>query len=323
MSLGTAPVTERGRTTLRFLALPADAGVDGRSMQAGRVLEWIDRAGFACAAAWSGSYCVTAYVGDVHFARPIRVGDLVTAEARIISTGRTSMQVLVTVATADPTVGGYERATRCLLVFVALDDERHPRPVPPWLPASVAELDLTDRGQQRIAARARIRAAMEAEPYTEAGTAPRLLLRFLAQPADVNWGGTVHGGTVMRWIDEAAQACAAGWTRRPTVSVYAGGIHFHRPIAIGSIVEVESRILHTGPHSIHLATHVRSRPVTGGEAALTTQCMTISVCPGEDGTASAVPPIPLVSDEDRRLDRHARELVGMRAELEAIGDEEA
>jgi 4-hydroxybenzoyl-CoA thioesterase len=292
-------------------------------MQAGRVLEWIDRAGFACAAAWSGSYCVTAYVGDVHFARPIRVGDLVEAEARIISTGRTSMQVLVTVATADPTVGEYVRATRCLLVFVAVDDRRRPRPVPPWLPASVAELDLTDRGRQRIAARARIRAAMEAEAYTDEGTAPRLLLRFLAQPTDVNWGGAVHGGTVMRWIDEAAQACAAGWTRRPTVSVYAGGIHFHRPVAIGSVVEVETRILHTGPHSIHLATHVRSRPVTGGEAALTTQCMSISVCPGEDGSAAEVPSIPLRSDEDRRLDRHARDLVAMRAELEAIGDDEA
>jgi 4-hydroxybenzoyl-CoA thioesterase len=257
----------------------------------------------------------------VHFAQPIRVGDLVEAEARIISTGRTSMQVLVTVATADPTIGVYVRATRCLLVFVAVDDERRPKPVPAWLPASVAELDLTDRGRQRIAARSRIRAAMEAEPYTESGTAPRLLLRFLAQPIDVNWGGTVHGGTVMRWIDEAAQACATGWARRPTVSVYAGGIHFHRPIAIGSVVEVESRILHTGPHSMHLATHVRSRPVTGGDAALTTQCMTISVRPAEDGSAAAVPPLPLVSDEDLRLDRHARDLVAMRAELEAIGDD--
>jgi acyl-CoA hydrolase len=322
VSLGTAVGTERGRSTLRFLALPADAGVDGRSVQAGRVLEWIDRAGFACAAAWSGSYCVTAYVGDVHFARPIRVGDLVEAEARVISTGRTSMQVLVTVATADPTVGDSVRATRCLLVFVAVDEERQPTPVPPWLPASLAELDLTDRGRQRVAARSRIRSAMEAAAYTEAGTAPRLLLRFLAQPTDVNWGGTVHGGTVMRWIDEAAQACATGWTGRPTVGVYAGGIHFHRPIPIGSVVEVESRILHTGPHSIHLATHVRSRAATGGEATLTTQCMSISVCPDQDGSAAAVAPIPLVSDEDVRLDRHARELTAMRAELEAIGDDE-
>ena len=154
--------TERGTTTLRFLAPPSEGGVDG-SIRAGHVLEWIDRAGFACAAAWSGSYCVTAYVGNVHFTRRIRIGDLVEAEARIISTGRTSMQVLVTVHTADPTVGEYARATHCLLVFVAMDADRQPRAVPEWRPSSLAELDLTDRGRQRVRARARIRAAMEAE----------------------------------------------------------------------------------------------------------------------------------------------------------------
>jgi acyl-CoA hydrolase len=314
--------TDRHRATLRFLASPTEAGADG-TVQAGHVLEWIDRAGFACAAGWSGSYCVTAYVGNVHFRSPIPAGSLVETDARIISTGRTSMQVLVTVDTVDPRGGEVERATHCLLVFVAVDDAGRPRPVPRWSPSSVAELELTDRAERRIAARARIKAAMEAQRYTDQGTAPRLLLRFLAVPTDVNWGGTVHGGTVMRWIDEATQACATGWTREPTVAVYAGGIHFHRPIAIGSVVDVESRILHTGPHSIHLATHVRSRPVTGGEPALTAQCMTISVLPDENGTASAIPPIPLVSDEDRRLDNHARDLVGMRAELEAIGDEGA
>ena len=57
---------------------------------------------------------------------------------------------------------------------------------------------------------------MKEQSYTEAGTAPRATLRFLAAPTDVNWGGKVHGGTVMRWIDEAAYVCAAGWSRGPT-----------------------------------------------------------------------------------------------------------
>ena len=37
-------------------------------------------------------------------------------------------------------------------------------------------------------------------------------LRFLAEPADVNFGGKVHGGAVMKWIDQAGYTCAAGWT---------------------------------------------------------------------------------------------------------------
>ena len=50
-------------------------------VSAGRVLEWIDKAGYACAVAWSGSYSVTAYVGNVSFTRPVQVGDIVEAAA--------------------------------------------------------------------------------------------------------------------------------------------------------------------------------------------------------------------------------------------------
>ena len=322
MSLLTAAQPREDRAVLRFLALPSEANAEGRSVQAGHVLEWIDRAGFACAAAWSGAYCVTAYVGNVHFTRPIRVGDLVEASARVISTGRTSMHVLVRVRTADPRVGTFTPATHCLLVFVAVDDERHPRAVPQWSPRTVGELDLADRMQRRIAMRTRIGEAMQAEVYTDAGTAPRTVFRFLAAPGDVNWGGTVHGGTLMRWIDEAASTCALGWSRRRTAAVYAGGIHFRRPISIGAVVEVDARIIHTSARSMHVATRVRSADPRTGVGDETTQCMSIFVVPDADGRALAVEPLPLVTAEDLRLDRHARALVGLRAELDAIGDED-
>ncbi len=159
---------------------------------------------------------------------------------------------------------------------------------------------------------------MEAQAYTDEGTAPRLLLRFLAAPRDVNWGGRVHGGTVMRWIDETAQACAVSWTRRQTVGVYAGGIHFHRPIEIGALVEVESRILHTGRHSVHLATHVRSADPLVGEYRTTTRCMSVFVPLDDSGRPAEVSALPLLSDEDHRLDRHARDLIAMRAALDTI-----
>lgn len=309
---------DRAGTVLRFLAPPNEIDVDGSTIKAGHVLEWIDRAGFACAAAWSGSYCVTAYVGNIAIRQPIRAGGLVETTARVIATGSSSMQVLVTVDAAEATGGAFERVAHCLLVLVAVDGEGRPRRVPQWRATNAAELDLLDVAERRVEARARIRRAMEAQAYTDDGTAPRLLLRFLATPRDVNWGGRVHGGTVMRWIDETAQACARSWTRAPTVGVYAGGIHFHAPIEIGALVEVESRILHTGPHSVHLATHVRSADPVVGEYRPTTRCMSVFVPLDDDGRAATVAPLPLVSDEDRRLDRHALALIAMRAELDTI-----
>ncbi len=307
----------RSQETLRFLAPPTETGVDG-VIQAGRVLEWIDRAGFACAAAWSSSYCVTAYVGNINFRRPILAGDLVEADARIIHTGRSSMQIFVTISTADPKIGSYARATDCLLVFVAVDEQRRPRPIPTWRPQTVEDHNLADRAVQRIGVRSRIREAMTAQTYSGAGTAARMQFRFLAQPTDVNWGGVTHGGTVMRWIDETAHTCVIGWIKKPAVAVYAGGIHFERAIRIGDVVEVEARIIHTSSRSIHVAARVSSADPVEGHYRRTTQCMSVFVAPGPDGQASPVKPIELRSHEDRRLDAHARDLITMRAELDAL-----
>ncbi|MBF4461821.1 MULTISPECIES: acyl-CoA thioesterase [unclassified Rathayibacter] len=303
------------RITLRFLAAPQDATADGRSAQAGRVLEWIDKAGYACAVGWSGGYCVTAYVGNVHFTRPITVGNLIEASAQIIHTGRTSMHVLVRVAQADPRTGRYEDATHCLLIFVAVDDEKRPRAVPEWGPRSLDDLALAEGAEARIRGRRRLHEVMQAQQYTEAGTGLRTVFRFLAAPGDVNWGGNAHGGIVMRWIDEAADAVAQRWCGRDAVAVYSGGIHFYRPVRIGHLVEVEARLIHTGPHSMHLAVHVRSGDPRTGDLELTTQCMSVFVARGADGAAVAIPPLEVRSEEDRRLEEHARELIRLRAEL--------
>lgn len=213
--------------TLRFLAAPSDTNASGDSVQAGRVLEWIDKAGYACAVGWSSSYCVTAYVGDVHFTRPIPAGSIVQAHARIIYTGRTSMHVFVSVDTADARDRAFADATHCILVFVAVDESGTPRPVPVWKPWGEAQTTLERRAKDRIEPRRRIQRAMLDQQFTEAGTSPRTVFRFLAAPADANWGGNAHGGTVMRWIDETAFACAASWSSDSAMAVYSGGIHFY------------------------------------------------------------------------------------------------
>ena len=93
--------------TLRFMAAPTDvATLGGTAIAGGRVLEWIDKAAYACAVGWSGGYCVTAYVGNVNFARPIESGDVVEVLARLVHTGRSSMHVEVTVSSADPQTRG-------------------------------------------------------------------------------------------------------------------------------------------------------------------------------------------------------------------------
>lgn len=306
----------KDRITLRFLASPGDA--DGSIVQAGSVLEWIDKAGYACAVGWAGASCVTAYVGNVNFGRPIHPGELVEGTARVIHTGRTSIHVQVTISSADTRDGEFTLGTHCILVFVAVDAGGRPQRVPEWVPRGLEDLEIAAGAEGRIVARARIHDEMRRQRYTSEGTAPRVTFRFLAAPSVVNFGGNAHGGTVMRWIDEAARTCATGWSKRATIAVYSGGIHFYRPIRIGEIVEVEARLIHTGQRSMHVAIHVRSGDPIDPVMEMTTQCMSILVSTGDDGRAIPVAALVPRSEEDRALDAHAIDLIAMRAELTAL-----
>ena len=73
----TAAAARDDRITLRFMSVPGDTAAGGRSVAAGSVMEWIDKAGYACAVGWAGTYCVTAYVGNVRHRRPIAPGSLI------------------------------------------------------------------------------------------------------------------------------------------------------------------------------------------------------------------------------------------------------
>ena len=304
--------------TLRFLAAPTDAGYSG-SVSGGRVMEWIDRAGYACAVGWSGRYCVTVYVGNVRFTRPVAIGDLVEATARLVYTGRSSMHILVTVRSGSPRGHELEPATECLMVFVAVGEDGRPTPVPELPDGDDEDMAQKDAAVRRIDVRARISAAMAEQSYTEAGTAPRVVLRFLAAPSDVNWGGKVHGGIVMRWIDEAAHVLVTQWIGdAANVAVYAGGVRFYQPLRIGDLVEVEARLIYTGRTSMHVSVHVRSGSPAGVERRLTTHCLIVFVALTPDGRSTAARTWQPTTEEDVNLFEHAQHLIELRSAVDDI-----
>ena len=100
------------------------------------------------AAGWTGGYCVTLYVGGLHFIRPIRVGDLVELRALVIHTGRTSLHIAIDTYARDPKLPGLKRTGHCVIVFVSLNEAGRPQPVPTWTPVSD-----TDRALQAYALR--------------------------------------------------------------------------------------------------------------------------------------------------------------------------
>ncbi|NRA59488.1 MAG: acyl-CoA thioesterase [Psychrobium sp.] len=142
-----------------------------------------------------------------------------------------------------------------------------------------------------------------------------LTLRFLAEPQDVNFGGKVHGGAVMKWIDLAAYATAAGWSGRYCITAYAGGIRFIAPIHVGSLVEVKGKVIYTGTSSMHIALEVNACDPKSLNKRLTTHCIVIMVAVDETGQKIEVPSWEPVSDEDKQQHAAAIKLMEMRKQI--------
>src|SRR5512133_3296473 len=102
-------------------------------------------------------------------------------------------------------------------------------------------------------------------------------LRFMTRVEDINFFGNIHGGAVMKWIDEAAYACAAGWCGTGCVTVYVGGIRFIKPIHLGDLVEAHARLIYTGNTSMHIAVDVSAGAPKTRTLTKTTHCVIIYV----------------------------------------------
>lgn len=128
---------------------------------------------------------------------------------------------------------------------------------------------------------------------------------FLAEPTDVNFGGKVHGGMVMKWIDQASYACAAKWSKRYSVTVSANGIRFIRPILVGQMVTVTASIVHTGRSSMHIYVVVRARDPKEEGLVITNRCFITFMATDESGYPVKVPKFEPKSEEEKMLEQVA------------------
>ena len=157
------------------------------------------------------------------------------------------------------------------------------------------------------------------------GQQRELTLRFLAEPTDVNYGGKVHGGVVMKWIDQAGYAAAVGWSGTYSVTVAVGGIRFVAPIRTSDLVTVRTKLIHTGTSSMHFAVDVAAADPMGGESRLCTHCVIVFVALDTvEGKPSQVPAWTPATGDDKRLAEYAIKVMelskGIEETIERFGD---
>ncbi len=137
----------------------------------------------------------------------------------------------------------------------------------------------------------------------------------MAEPQDVNFGSKVHGGAVMKWIDLAAYACAAGWSGKYCVTAYAGGIRFVQPIHVGSLVEVAAKVIYTGNSSMHIALEVNACDPKSLNRRKTTHCIVIMVAVDANGQTVSIPQWEPETEEDIKQHDTAKKLMDMRKKI--------
>lgn len=143
-----------------------------------------------------------------------------------------------------------------------------------------------------------------------------ITLRFLAEPVDVNFGGKVHGGAVMKWIDQAGYTCAANWSGQYCVTVYVGGIRFYKPIAIGDLIEINAAIIYTGHTSMHIAINVFAGNPRQQEREKTTHCIMVFAAVDTNGKTIPVPKWIPGTPEDIGMEGYAQKLMALRKDIE-------
>jgi acyl-CoA hydrolase len=149
------------------------------------------------------------------------------------------------------------------------------------------------------------------------GQQRELTFRFLTEPTDVNFGGKVHGGMVMKWIDQAGYACAVGWSGRYAVTVAVGGIQFVQPILIGDLVTVRCKLIRTGTSSMHFAVDVLACDLKDGLERLATSCVIVFVAlDSPDGRPTSVPEWVPKDAEDHRLSDYAERMLELSKAME-------
>lgn len=144
----------------------------------------------------------------------------------------------------------------------------------------------------------------------------QLFFQFISEPQDVNFGGKVHGGIVMKWIDQAAYGCAGNWSGGYCVTVYVGGIRFYKPILIGAIVRVEARIIYTGTTSMHIAVDVFSKKIGKAHFDKTTHCIIVFVAVDENGCPRPVPTFTPQTEDEKAMEAYAKRLMDLRKNID-------
>lgn len=119
-------------------------------------------------------------------------------------------------------------------------------------------------------------------------------------PSDANPSGNVHGGEIMRLIDECAGAAAGRHARQRVVTARVDELSFVAPVFVGDLVTARASVNAVGSRSMEVGVRVEAEDVLTGKVVHVSTAYLVFVAIGDDGKPSPIPPVVAETDDERR-----------------------
>jgi acyl-CoA hydrolase len=147
-------------------------------------------------------------------------------------------------------------------------------------------------------------------------SAHELTMTVLMTPDTANFAGNVHGGTILKLLDQVAYACASRYAGRYVVTLSVDQVMFRQPVHVGELVSFLASVNHTGTSSMEVGIKVMAQNILTQEQRHVNSCFFTMVAVDDERKPVAVPPLRVFTPDQKR--RHAAAIVRkeLRRELE-------
>lgn len=142
-------------------------------------------------------------------------------------------------------------------------------------------------------------AADTPSPSGKSVSASRVTLALLMQPNHANIHGNVHGGVIMKLMDEAGAATAIRHAQRPVVTVTVDQVLFREPIHVGDLVTLNAELTYVGRTSLETRIEVTAQNLLTAHITHTNTAYFVYVALDEQGRPTPVAPLLLETEAER------------------------
>ncbi len=128
----------------------------------------------------------------------------------------------------------------------------------------------------------------------------QLTMTVLMTPDTANFAGNVHGGNLLKLLDQVAYACASRYAASYVVTLSVDRVMFRQPVHVGELVSFLASVNYTGRSSMEIGIKVVAENIRTQEKRHVNSCYFTMVAVGDDHLPVAVAPLVPVTEEERR-----------------------